>query len=487
MLAKRTLLALTAVFTLVFANAGFAYAVDVTPGPLTVAPGWAVKQLTSASSHQHNFDISGNRIAWEHAGGLGQVRTWREGDSSPTTLVASGLGDYAPRVYGDRVAFLSSDGFYDQIALWTAGSSTLATMTNEPRDHGNPSIDGDRLVWSVYDGSYSQIVTWKVGSAPTTVTLDARDHNDPVVSGDRIAWTGSSPDYEVCTKLVGESAAATPSPSLEGVTDLTMRDGRAAWCGHVGGVSQIFTWGAGDVSARQLTTGAAPMYAPAVSGDRVTWISDDAVLTWCVGETTPTVIAKEVAYSSPKVSGNRIVWVASQSEGGMAIRLWSVGASQPTTLVANALGRVAVGISGNRIAWNSEDASGVSQIFTAKYTGIATSVGKPTVSGRLRKRSTVTFSAMMTPGVAAAAGRSRLSLWRWESKTLTKKVRGKKAKVKVHYWRLRKTLSMNASVAGKLTAKYRLPYSGKWKASVAFAGSADYLPSTSRARSFSVK
>lgn len=55
------------------------------------------------------------------------------------------------------------------------------------------------------------------------------------------------------------------------------------------------------------------------------------------------------------------------------------------------------------------------------------------------------------------------------------------------YWRLRATKAMSASADGRLSLRYKLRYSGKWRAVASFAGSAAYAPSTSAVKSFKVK
>jgi hypothetical protein len=97
------------------------------------------------------------------------------------------------------------------------------------------------------------------------------------------------------------------------------------------------------------------------------------------------------------------------------------------------------------------------------------------------------FTAYLTPGMGATAGTTNLALYRYETKTVRKKVRGKWKKVKVKYWRLRATKTMTPSSDGRLSLRYKLPYSGKWKAVASYAGSPDYSPITSATKSFTVK
>jgi hypothetical protein len=98
-----------------------------------------------------------------------------------------------------------------------------------------------------------------------------------------------------------------------------------------------------------------------------------------------------------------------------------------------------------------------------------------------------TFSAVIAPPGAALSGASKVRLCHLETKTVTKLVNGKKKKVAVNYWRLRRTLTMQGSSAGHLSAKTRLPYAGVWRVQVTYGGSADYESCKSTLKTFVVR
>ena len=115
-------------------------------------------------------------------------------------------------------------------------------------------------------------------------------------------------------------------------------------------------------------------------------------------------------------------------------------------------------------------------------------LSQPAVSASASKYGKpVTFSASIVPQGAAVSGTSKVRLFHLETKTVTKKVKGKKKKVAVNYWRLRKTLTMQESPTAGLSAKGKLPRAGKWQAQVAYAGSADYESCTSTVCAFVVE
>jgi type VII secretion-associated serine protease mycosin len=106
---------------------------------------------------------------------------------------------------------------------------------------------------------------------------------------------------------------------------------------------------------------------------------------------------------------------------------------------------------------------------------------------RPRRGRIASFSASVAPSAAALSAGSTLSLYRYETKTVRRKVRGRWRRVRVRYWRLRGSVAMTQDASGLLTARARPRYAGKWRAKVTFSGSADYMPSTSGFRTFYVR
>lgn len=115
-------------------------------------------------------------------------------------------------------------------------------------------------------------------------------------------------------------------------------------------------------------------------------------------------------------------------------------------------------------------------------------LSRPTVSpsastyGKL-----VTFAATISPRGAAVSGTSKVRLYHLETKTVTKRIKGKKKKVAVDFWRLRSTLTMQAGSAGGLSVRGKLPYPGKWHVQIAYAGSSDYQSRKSSVGTFVVR
>jgi hypothetical protein len=121
----------------------------------------------------------------------------------------------------------------------------------------------------------------------------------------------------------------------------------------------------------------------------------------------------------------------------------------------------------------------------------ATAIGRPSLdtTAPLAARPVV-LSATLSPSVAATAGATTISGWRYEAKTVTVtvKVKGKpkKVKVKVWSWRLRFKLRMAAKNSGLVAVQTALGR-GSWRMQATFAGSGRFLPSTSARTSFVVR
>ena len=116
-----------------------------------------------------------------------------------------------------------------------------------------------------------------------------------------------------------------------------------------------------------------------------------------------------------------------------------------------------------------------------------TSVSVPRVSSGARHGRTSTFASSLSPSSAAFGGGAKVSLYRLETKTVRKKIKGHWKRVSVRYWRLKSTRTMSRDSDGHLTLKYAPPSSGKWKAVTSFTGSKWYLASHSSTRYFTVK
>ena len=117
-----------------------------------------------------------------------------------------------------------------------------------------------------------------------------------------------------------------------------------------------------------------------------------------------------------------------------------------------------------------------------------TSLARPAVSpSRPRHGKTATFTSFLTPSAAASAGALKMYFYRWDTKTVRKKVGRRYKTVRVKYWHLRATKSARATSAGSISLQYKLLRSGSWKVVVAYSGSKAYSRSTSFNKYFTLR
>jgi hypothetical protein len=397
----------------------------------------------------------------------------------PTTLTADDRDDDFLATGSDRVAWTGTDGTYQQVFSWKAGDPAPTMLTADPHDHRYLDVSGDRVAWMGGFGSDYQIYTWSTGdSAPTTLTADDLGHGKPDVSGDRIVWVGSDgANYQVFTWKAGDPVATmlTSDPHDHGVAPTVSGD-RIAWTGSDGAHAQVCTWRVGDSAPTTLTADPHDHMWPVVSGDRVAWTGNDS--------------SQYQVFTAAEAEPHTLSYVAGPggSIEGSTTQIVPDGSGGTTVTAVAALGHRFVEWSDHVTSASRRD-TGVSANATYSATFIVvTSAGKPTVSpSKPTHNKTATFTDKMSPSDAWTIGTTKLSLWRWETKTVTKKVNGRNKKVKVSYWHLRKTLAMPKAGSGLLSVKYKLPYSGKWRAQVAFAGSPGYTACTSVAITFACR
>jgi hypothetical protein len=180
-----------------------------------------------------------------------------------------------------------------------------------------------------------------------------------------------------------------------------------------------------------------------------------------------------------------ITLVPVDAQSGVARTDWMLDgvAGSGTTAATTALGP-------HRLTFRSTDLAGnIEDTKTVTFSVVApTSVSVPSVSpSRPTHGKYATFTAWLSPAAAAFTGPATLELYRYETKTVHKKVRGRVRHVRVKYWRLRSAIAMTQDASGRLTARTKPRYSGKWRARVVFGGSVAYLTSTSGYRSYTVR
>jgi hypothetical protein len=138
--------------------------------------------------------VSGDRLVWvDDVGGM-TVRTWNSDGTSMAVGPIANDGYLDPEISGDRVAWRVPDaGGVGQVATWKLGDSSVATLTSGGTNyafHRFQQVSGDRVVWEENDGVFDRIMTWTPVSGVTTLSGNY-EASDPQVSGDQVVWLGN--------------------------------------------------------------------------------------------------------------------------------------------------------------------------------------------------------------------------------------------------------------------------------------------------------
>jgi hypothetical protein len=117
----------------------------------------------------------------------------------------------------------------------------------------------------------------------------------------------------------------------------------------------------------------------------------------------------------------------------------------------------------------------------------ATALTRPSVAPLVAPRGVpVTVITTLTPSAATTAAPVTFSGWRYEQKTVRKKVKGHMRRVKIWHWRLAFTARRSADSAGR--ALVSRPFApGRWHVRAEFPGTGTTLPSASATVSFRVR
>jgi hypothetical protein len=135
--------------------------------------------------------------------------------------------------------------------------------------------------------------------------------------------------------------------------------------------------------------------------------------------------------------------------------------------------------------WSSEVSTTL--VVSAVSPVAPTSLSTPSVSGKLKRGKTVSFTCYLDPGAGVSDGTAGLALYRYETKTVRKRVGARWKRVKVRYWRPKGTRQMSPTADGRFVLRYKLLATGKWRAVASYSGSSRFAPSSSGTKSFTVK
>ena len=166
-------------------------------------------------------------------------------------------------------------------------------------------------------------------------------------------------------------AAVTPLGSPAPLDSLAVSATRAAWRQDAGALGSVMTWKVGDPAPTVFAAGARDDDYPAVSTDRIAWLSvgpsDQTVVTRRTSQAVPTTLSG--IDNGPKmdiaVSGDRVAWTGWDGLTWQ-IYTWALGDSRATRLTSDLSPHISPRVSGDRVVWMSQDDVGDGIVRTWK-------------------------------------------------------------------------------------------------------------------------
>ena len=471
-----------------FADAGTGWAVGeagtiirTTDGGSTWAP-----QTTSVTAALNSVRFVDSSTGWA-VGDSGAVLHTIDGGSSwavqstPATGTLASV-DFVDSSFGwavgeDGTVICTTDGG----TTWTAQSAPTSATLNAVRfvdRNSGCAVGASGTVMHTGNGGAS----WATQSAPTTATLTSVDFTSA-----GIGWAVGTAGVVVRTGNGGSSWAVQSAPTTATLNAVRFTDPETGWSvGASGTVLHTTNGGAAWTAQTPPTT------ASIISADFT-----DANTGWAVGDSGTVLHATGVGLSPfGTITGVVTNAVSGARMPGVSISVGSRMAAPSATDGSFVAARVAPGtyrVSFSDPRFITSSVSGVVVRATGRITlkvnltpRAPTRLSRPSVVLAPLRSQPSTLTVTLSPASASSSAATVLSCLHYERKTVVKKVKGKKKKVKVWYWRTRFALKMRAQDAGSLLTHAGLA-AGKWKVRARFPGSGKYLPSTSAWKTFTVR
>jgi photosystem II stability/assembly factor-like uncharacterized protein len=485
-----------------------------TPASTTAIASASLAAVTSVNATSAWAVGTGGTI--EHSSDGGQ--TWQL-QSAPTT------------------ATLHAVAFADQLTGWAVGEGGTVFQTGDEGRFWNgestptkSTLNGVAFLdpadgWAVGDGGTVLRTTnggmnWTPQPSGTTASLNAIRFATPttgviVGAGGTILRTSNG----------GQTWTREAPPTTADLSAVDFADANTGWAVGAHGVTLRTTNGGSTWSAQSSGTGnalSAVDFADRLTGEAVgasgtVVYTTDGGATW-LSQSSPTT----QTVTAVKVMGPRSGWVL----GGMSLYRYENRDASPfgsvTGVISDArtgspLAGMSVVVNGHVVAATATDGTysaaragpGRTTLYFANSRYIARSSSVVTTAGlcgvmnlaltpkivtgigslvttQAAPGQATTLSVTIGPSSAATAAPTTLTGWHYEAKWVTKKVKRKKRKVRVWYWRqLFRTTPPNTGGGVLVTTRSLVP--GPWRLQAAFPGSATFLPSKSWLWSITVR
>jgi photosystem II stability/assembly factor-like uncharacterized protein len=407
--------------------------------------------------------------------------TWLA-QSAPGTATLNSV-DFADGTHGWAVgeggsAIRTTDGG----ASWTAQSlPTTATLNCVRFIDANAgwAVGALGTVLHTTDGGSK----WTTQSAGTTVALSAVDFVDS-----RVGWAVGAGGKVVRTTNGGTTWTAQSSPTTAALSAVRFADRSVGWAvGAAGTILRTADGGAHWIAQTPPST--ATLLSADLTASHSGWAvgaggtllrgagTGLSAFTTVTGVVTDAVSGAPISGASVTI-GSRLAAPTAPDGSFIAARVapgtYRVTFSNGLYIAGSVAGVVA-------------PAGGRTMVHVKLTPRTVTSLSKPSLDTTLALRAVpVTLATTLSPASVASSAVTVLNGWHYEQKVVTKKIKGKKKKVKVWYWRQRFSRKMGLVGANRFATRMALE-PGAWRVQSKYAGSVPNLPATSATTSFVVR
>ncbi len=343
----------------------------------TPSPTWDVLTLTSNSTNDYDYHVSGSLVVWEEYDGadweiylydhekfleLQQEDAFTTPADATVRVTVNNGYDRHVAVAGDKVVWAGQGGdgdyeifLFDYGQYKAAGDSAVVNnfvdqLTNNTYDDMNPEVSDLGITWWADMPTDQEIFYYDFAAAAANssykavnISNNATDDFEPRISGDRVVWHGYN---------------TTTNPKDENL--------------------EIFFYDANTGVTQQLTSNSSEDRRPRIDGDQIVWqgkVGED----WEIFRYDIAAAASNTAYQpvnisnhdgddiNPEVSGGQVVWqgyvtdyiFVGYEQSDYEIFLYdvevadAVGSYEAVQVTDNAVTDEMPRIEGNRLVWRN--------------------------------------------------------------------------------------------------------------------------------------
>jgi len=308
----------------------------------TPPPTWDTRVLTTTSTSDYDFGVSGNYVVWEGFDGndweifLATVDVSR-GTFDVIQLTDNTTNDRVPHVCvtqtGVNVVWVGNDGNDDEVFAYSLnnGVATTRQVTDNSYSDRDPRVSDSLITWWGNDGRSNQVFVFEIanlgdpGANPVNLTDNTLDDRNPQISGRNIVWTRGSGASD--TEIMAYYGDVNPldAPEVIQVTSNSRVDQwpridgeKIVWESQVSSTNyEIFLYDMETEATTRVTTNSTHDRYPDISGNDIVWRGNTGS-NWeiyhynAIAQTAPRNISSTSMFSEeePRIQGNQVVWRA---------------------------------------------------------------------------------------------------------------------------------------------------------------------------------